>query len=359
MDSYKLAADPLVFPGGAQWDYVSYDNVSQTVFMGRRADGLHLAHFMPAAGPNQPGQLSSVGPVGGTIGANGVVILRDKNLAVSVNAKSTPTGSATLFKLPTSSDTRLGQFQNLGTVLFPAQDGGPDAGLYHPGSGTVSFTFTHRDAGLPLSALITYKLNLTSTSLNSTTLNPTFLVNVTSTSYATAAAGLLKGGLEAPHLANPANASDTSVWLAMEGGSLAARVDLFSMKVLQTIDLRVVGCSTPAGLDVDAQLSLLFVACRGGPLQGNMGQGVPMMAVFNTSAAAANEPLLYSSLIGKHVDGLVYSPATGSKTGRVFLSCGADAVILVFEVAASGRAGCACSRPRWMRKVASAWSMWI
>ena len=260
------------------------------------------------------------------------MILRDKNLAVSVNAKSTPTGSATLFTLPRSSDDHLASFPKNGTVFFPAQDGGPDAGLYHPGSGTVSFTFTHRDAGLPLSALITYKLNVT----NSTMLNPTFLVNVTSTSYATAAAGLLEGGLEAPHLANPANASDTSVWLAMEGGSLAARVDLFSMKVLQTIDLRVVGCSTPAGLDVDAQLSLLFVACRGGDLQGNMGRGVPMMAVFNTSAAAANEPLLYSSLIGKHVDGLVYSPATGSKTGRVFLSCGADAVILVFEVTASG-----------------------
>jgi len=333
-DGYSLSAS-LVIPGGASWDYVMFEPTTRALYLGRRADGLCIAS---AADPS--GGLSYVGCVPGTVGSNGVTFLTTASgvrLGVSVNGKVLP-GRATIFLLPNASALAAGASALpplvLGTHVMPAADGGPDVALYHPGTGALAFTFALRQPAGRTGAIIPYLLSADAAAgrpCGGGGQQQPCLVNLTSGSYAASSLGLgVTGGLEAPRVAD-----SSSLYVLLASSGLLARVSLLTQQLVHADELAAsAGCGEPSSLDVDKVNGVLLVGCRGGRLPGRLGLAGPLFVALNSS----DGQVLYSSPIPRHPDGLVYVPPSGVTTGRVFLSCGTDSSVIVFEQLGGGGA---------------------
>jgi hypothetical protein len=317
------------------WDYMTYDAPSALLFAGRRGDGLCVISVAPLPG----GALTPLGCVPNTNGSNGVVFvnssditLRGMRIGISFN-KYAISPSATVFLMPYASPPAAGaSLANL-TVLgkFQFADGGPDAAVYLPAIRAVVFTMTDRKPAL--SALLPYSLS--SAALGGRACGAGCLEALNAPVFG---AGVDDGGLESPTVIN---ATDDSIWVLLQSACVAARISMRTNGVLASIDLAGQGCAVPVSMALDSANNLLFVACRSGQLPGLLGLGGPVLLVLNSSAAAApgtaNAAVIYRSPIGRHVDGIAYlPPAAANRTGRVFVSCGADATLIIFEQAAGG-----------------------
>jgi len=332
-DSYVLSAAlslPTVNASLATgWDYLMFDDASQLLFMGRRNDGLCVAN-----GAN--GALVPLGCLSATLGSNGAAIMPGSTgrIGVSFNNYANPK-SATIFKMPDASMAPASlPSLYLGEFIFDPTDQGPDAGIYIPAIDAIAFTFTGR-RGPPgtLSAVIPFRLTARARAgliCSHACLEP---VN-----YTVFEQGVDEGGLESPKAISP---TDDSIWLLLEGAGVAARLSMANNSLLATLDLSREGCSAPAALALDTANNLLFVGCRGGALPGNLGLGGPLFLVLNASAlrspTTVASDVLFSSPIGRHVDGMAYLPPAAGRSGRIFVSCGADATIVVFEQSLDGK----------------------
>jgi len=322
-DQYQLKST-LTVSGGASWDYVMYDSPNKVVYLGRRADGLQYVDVSNPAAP------VAKGIVVNSTGTNGVILMPDLGLGASLNVNSP---LFTLPRAPSFTTTVLGSFQ------FDPSLGSPDGGVYMSAINAIGYTFPHRPNHVPGSlAVFSLRPDVLAAAKASGLTNPGAIPKCGSTclsppspgAAAEAMSGIFGGGLEAPRVA-PDN---LSAWVQLEAGSIAAQVDGATGTVLNTFDLRTPGCANPAGSDVDPVNGILFVGCRGGAMPGNIGTGVPILVVLNI----ATGDILYTSRIGRHVDGVAYLPPDSTHTGRVFVSCGGDASIMIFEQAPGGLA---------------------
>lgn len=309
-DQYQPYAS-LTLPGGAGWDYVTVyrDPVGQwvRVLCGRRGDGLTVLDASTT-----PGSLVVLATVAGTANTNGATVITGTGVAVSNNGKS---NNATFF--------RLFDGAALGGLTFPAALGGPDSSVWQAASQTVSFTMTHAPSGV--SSLAPYTVQASLLAPYGAPGGPT-LACALSCPWVPAAVVPVDpngGGLESPKDAGDA----AGVWLALEGNAAVGNVNLVTGAV-SAIDLRTSLCSTPTGFDLDSANNLGFVACRGGDLPGaGLEVVAPVFVVVNLTTRRA----IYSSPVGGHVDGLVYLPPSGAFTGRVMMSLGSAATVLIFE----------------------------
>jgi hypothetical protein len=127
-------------------------------------------------------------------------------------------------------------------------------------------------------------------------------------------------------------ADATSLYVLLASPGLLARVSLLNQTVVTTHELAAAGCGEPSSLDVDTLHGVFLVGCRGGRLPGRLGLAGPLFLALNASSG----DVLYSSPIPRHPDGLVYLPPSGAASGRVFLSCGTDSSVILFEQLAGG-----------------------
>ena len=317
-DQYQLKSQ-LMLSGGTSWDYVMYDAVNKVVYLGRRSDGLQFVDVRDPMNPRLGGTIP------GTTGANGVILMPSLGLGAGICP------GAPLFTLPKAPSFT---YTVLGNIAFDPSFGTPDGGVFMPAINAVGWTFPHRPNKVPGSLAV---YNITQSVVNAAMAGsmppPCGTTCFTSPSLgATAEAmnGIFGGGLEAPRTAP----DSASAWVQLEAGSISALVDGVSGSVRKTFDLRAPGCANPAGSEVDAVNNVLFVGCRGGAMPGNIGTGIPILVAINITSG----DVLFTSRIGRHVDGVAYMPPDATHTGRVFVSCGGDATIMVFEQAPGGGA---------------------
>ena len=135
MDSYA-SLSALALPGGADWDFVTFDASSQTLLVGRRADGVAIVDVRDASAMVYRGAVAS------TNGTNGVTLMPDLGLAVSVNGAVGAMG-ATVFTLPSAANNFTPRV--LGVTTFSADLNAPGNCVYHPAM------FKARRASRPIS----------------------------------------------------------------------------------------------------------------------------------------------------------------------------------------------------------------
>ena len=317
-DQYQLKSQ-LTLPGGASWDYVMYDSPNKVVYLGRRTDGLQYVDVRDPLNPRLAGTIP------GTTGANGVILMPSLGLGAGICL------GAPLFTLPKAP---LFTYTVLGSITFNTSLGSPDGGVFMSAINAVGWTFPHRPNKVPGSlAVFSLPQPVIAAALAGSvppTCGTACFTSPSPGATAEAANGIFGGGLEAPRTAPDA----ASAWVQLEAGSISALVDGVSGSVRRTFDLRAPGCANPAGSEVDAVNNILFVACRGGAMPGNIGTGIPILVAINITSG----DVLFTSRIGRHVDGVAYLPPDATHTGRVFVSCGGDATIMVFEQAPGGGA---------------------
>ena len=342
-----LQVATLVLPGGADWDFVTFDQAYSTIMVGRRRDGVTV---VDASNLTALRVMPCPSLANATAGSNGVTLLPDLGLAVSNNGAASAYGSSstaasgTVFALPAPSNNwcppilGITQFTGLGNVSAArGNENSPGNSVYHRLLHQVAFTHHHRAAGMK-SALVGYSLH------------PDLLAPVVGTPGHACPSDCLvapesallekqKQALIPGKLHSPKVWDATTVWVAVEEAPGVWLFDLTRGEVTRKFDLAQYGCATPTPVDVDTVSGVLFIACAGKAFAGSRPDlaglaGIPLFLVVDAETGA----LLYSSPVGRHVDAAVYVKPTASRTGRIFISCAGDPVILVFEQLAGGRA---------------------
>lgn len=318
LDLYASLSE-LLLPGGSDWDFVTLDSASGTVLIGRRADGVSIVDVRNASAPVYRGTVPN------TYGTNGVTLLPDKGVALSNNG-ALGAMNATVFVLPSPFNNWTATV--LGVTAFLPSLNSPGNSVYHQQLGKVAFTHHHRAAGLP-SVLGIYSLD---TGLSASPPSCSTSSSCLTLDRSTDTTSVMWAGVHTGKLHSPKPADETSVWLAVEDPGAVVRVDLTTGAIVQTFNLRSVGCARVTPIDVDYDSGVLFVGCAGYKLGGAAGLYAPLLLAISS----ADGSLLYSSPVGRHVDDLVYVKPSGLRSGRVFITCSGDAAILVFEQLAGG-----------------------
>lgn len=318
-----------------------------TILIGRRTDGVSIIDV------RNLDALKFVASVADTYGSNGVTILPDLRLGVSNNggaffllpcivsysSSGNKAGTATVFTLP---DPAQGWATTvLGKTTFRGDLKSCGSSVYAPLHNTLAFTHHHRAEEDPAppqprkSAFVGYGLSPSLYAKPPTPCGADCLIEPTGTPLETMLAGLHQGKLHGAHVTRDGE----SVWLVIEAASEMYRVNALTGAVEQTINVATAGCAIPTPAGYDDVNGLIFVGCRGGSFVEADGssdwRGIPLLATFDDKDGA----LLYSAPIGRHIDGLTYVPARsasapaseGWATGRIFVACGGDASITVFE----------------------------
>ena len=330
-DNFTLIST-LPLPGTYDWDFLTFDPVAQTLLIGRRDDGVSVIDA------RDPAALKFVASVSDTFGSNGVTLLPDLRLGVSNNG-GLKASTATVFTLPTPENGWATTV--LGKTTFRNDLRSCGSSVYLGNQRTLAFTHHHRNEETPApptprkSAFVAYALSPALLTSPPSACGDACLLEPQGKALDTMLAGLHMGKLHGAHL----TPDGVSVWLVIEAASEMYRVHALTGEVLQTVNVATAGCAIPTPAGYDDINGLIFVGCRGGSFLEEDGtsdwRGIPLLATFDTKDGA----LLYSAPIGRHIDGLTYVPARTSSTpgtegwatGRIFVACGGDASITVFE----------------------------
>ena len=242
-DGWHLTNATTLDGKASGWDYVSYDQQTNHVFLGHRKEGLQVF---------DPGTHTIVKVIAGTAlaSSNGAVLIPQFDLGISNNED----GTLTPFKLSTLE------------TLAPIKVGEDlDTSHYDPVSKKLVVNMGAEDGGTELVILDMPSMRET---------------------------GRLK---VASRKVEGADSDGKSFFLAAQDLDRIYKIDIAAGKVLSDIDVSQ-NCGQPTSLATDAADRRIFVGCRG------RGAVKPSFVVLNGDTGT----VIYSAEIGAGTDSIVY-----------------------------------------------------